>query len=152
MDRNFSVGQGNELLLEGQVFDLHNCYDFLGIAIASTRCAQLWFKPNPEHTQNVDLLVLEVRELSVLEVSKGILLGTVRDLDEVGYKNPGDKDLDWLVGERLATGRDHLIFRFGSSDHVRIHGASAGLYERRDAVGCIIFHDSGASVGKANQV
>jgi hypothetical protein len=150
MNRNFIVGQGNELVLEGRIFDLHNCYDFSGIAIASTSCAQLWFKPNPEHSSNISPLVLEVHGLSVLELSSGVVLGTVRDLDEVGYKNPGDGDLDWLMSERTATGEDHLVFRFGPSDHIRIHGACAQLREQQDSCCCLFF--STREVGRLGDV
>lgn len=133
MERNFCVGQANELVLNGRVFDLHNCYDFLGIAVASTRAAQLWFTPSPAHTARTEHLVLEVEGLSVLEMTGGVTAGRVRDLDEVGYKNPGDADLEWLVGECGAEREDHLVFRFGPSDHVRVYGERAELREQKDA-------------------
>lgn len=134
MDRNFSIGQANELVLDGQLFDLHNCYDFSGIVVMSTGRAQLWFRPNPEHTKNVNALVVDVLGVDVLEITQGVLLGTVCDLDEVGFKNPGDTDLDWLVGERHARGNDHLVFSFGPDEHVRVHGERAQLREERKSL------------------
>ncbi|MDX3774721.1 hypothetical protein QE250_11395, partial [Chromatiaceae bacterium AAb-1] len=47
------------------------------------------------------------------------------DLEEMGYKNPGDKDVDWLISENKSTEADHLLFRFSNDEFVRIHAKKA---------------------------
>ena len=138
MDRNFSIGQANELVLDGQSFDLHNCYDFGGVVIMSTRRVQFWFTPDTEQTKNVNALVIDILGIDVLEITDGIMLGTMRDLDEMGFKNPADVDLDWLMGEHHATGADHLVFSFGPREYVRVHGKRAQLREEPNSLSRLV--------------
>ncbi len=122
MNKNFSVGQANELIHDGRVYDLHNCYDFGGITIPGVGSVKLWFSPNPEHGKGQVPVAIEVESLEFLEFSEGFGVGGVESLDEMGYKSPGDRDLDWVAGEDKATSEDHLVFRFGPTTHIRIHG------------------------------
>lgn len=141
MHRNFSVGQANELVLDGRIFDLHNWYDFTSLVIFSEKRVQLWFTPSPEHRDNGDVLVIDVQGVGALEITQDVLLGNARDLDEIGYKNPEDGDLDWLIGEHQATSADHLVFRFGPSDYVRVYGDRAQLHVRENVLTHLTTHE-----------
>jgi len=79
-------------------------------------------------------LVLDVNGVDRLELSDGVALGAVCDLEEIGFKNPDDNDLDWLVSESHATGEDHLVFSFGSKEYVRVHGERGHLEEYHGSV------------------
>ncbi|HEY0839418.1 MAG TPA: hypothetical protein VGD74_04480 [Vulgatibacter sp.] len=130
MEKNFSVGDAIELVVGGVRYDLHNWYDFEGIVVLSEALAQLWFR---SHNGNEPSLVLEINGVTDLEVSSGVLMGRCRDVEEIGYKHPSDRDLDWLVAEERSTKRDHLVFRFGIDDYIRIHGERAGLFTRENS-------------------
>lgn len=134
VERNFLVGQSNELVVGDRTFDIHNSYDFGGIAIASGGCVRLWFTPNQEHGRGVSAFVLDVTGVDRLELSEGVALGAVRDLEEVGFKNPDDNDLDWLVSEVHASRGDHLLFSFGSKEYIRVHGERCHLEEYHGSV------------------
>jgi hypothetical protein len=74
-------------------------------------------------------LVLDIEGVDRLELSAGVTLGAVCDLDEIGFKNPDDDDLDWLVSESHATSSDHLVFSFGPKEHIRVHGKLCQMRE-----------------------
>jgi hypothetical protein len=76
----------NELVRDGIIYDLHNCYDFEGIAIATTRRVQLWFTPSLEHGKGLASIALDMEDVDFLELSRGVALGVVKDLDEIGYR------------------------------------------------------------------
>ncbi|HEX8781495.1 MAG TPA: hypothetical protein VF728_10050 [Nocardioides sp.] len=130
MARTFKVGQSNELVSSGKIYDLHGHYDFNGLAVLSGGRARLWFVPNDEHGVGRSSVVIEVEGVDYLELTSGVATGKVRDVDEMGYKNPGDRDLDWLLEERASTDGDHFVLRFGPNDFLRIHGQSMALRER----------------------
>ena len=140
MLKNFSVGQANELVLGDRIFDLHNWYDFTSLVIFSEKRVQLWFTPSTEHRGDGEVLVIDVQGVGVLEITQDVLSGNARDLDEIGYKSPGDDDLDWLIGERQATSADHLVFRFGPSEYVRVHGDRAQLHMRENVMADLTAH------------
>lgn len=129
MARNFAVGQSNEFLSAGRLYDVHNQYDFLGVAIASSGHATLWFAPNEEWGQGMPPFAIEVEAVDYFAVSDGVGRGRVRDVDELGYKRPNDHDLDWLMDEGAATDEDHLVISFGPKDYLRIHGQRMLLRE-----------------------
>lgn len=130
MKRDFALGQSNELLGGGKIYDLHNHYDLGGIAIFSTGCACVWFTPSEEHGAGRPAVVIDIGGIDHLEMTSGVAMGRVRDLVEMGYKSPDDPDLDWLMGERTAKADDHFVFSFGPIDFLRVHGTSMQLHER----------------------
>jgi len=127
--KNFTVGQANEILSGGKIYDLHNHYDFGGITIASNGCASVWFTANGEHGKGLPPVTLDMEGIDFLAMSSGVAMGRVRDLDEVGYKQASDQDLNWLLPEQAASDDDHLVLSFGPSDFLRIHAASMRLRE-----------------------
>jgi hypothetical protein len=129
MARAFKVGQSNELVSAGKVYDVHNQYDFDGFAVLSGGRAYLWFVPNSEHGAGMPPVVIKIEGVDFVEVSSGVAMGKVRDVAEMGFKNPGDRDLEWLLGERASTDKDHFVISFGPSDFLRIHGDSMAVRE-----------------------
>lgn len=129
MDKNFRLGQSNEIVREDRVFDLHNLYDCSGLSIGAERTAQMCFQPNPEHGAGQPCVLLEFDEIDHLEVC--VRLGTrlSEDLDEMGYMSPDQHDAQWLLNEEQATEADHLYFRLGAG-FVRIHAQRARLHIR----------------------
>ena len=126
MDKDFKIGQSNELVQGDQVFDLHNVYDFSGVTIGPDRTLQVSFQPNREHGKGHLPVLLEFREVDYLLLSPGFGIRCVRDLDEMGYMGPEQDDDQWLLSEDQATEADHLLIRLGS-DYVRIHAQHAYL-------------------------
>lgn len=121
MNKNFAIGQSNELVQNGTVYDLHNLFDFAGMIIGSKKWVRMLFEPNAKHGKGQRSITLDFADVDYLELSSKFGSRCIPDLDEVGYKSPGDQDDEWLTGEQQATSDDHLFFRFGSEDYVRIH-------------------------------
>jgi len=129
MEKDFQVGQSNELVKAGQVYDLHNQYDFAGLSVDAGRNIRLSFEPNSEHGQNLPSIVVEFQDVDYLELSDNFGASVVRELDEMGYKEGDEKDDSWLLSEDQATGESHLFFRFGNGHYIRVHARSGHLQE-----------------------
>jgi hypothetical protein len=53
----------------------------------------------------------------------------VTTIQEIGYKDPDDKDLDWLNDERNFTANSQIIFRFENDEFIRV---GAGIAEAKE--------------------
>lgn len=132
MERDFKIGQSNELIKEGVVYDIHNMYDFLGIEIGSGRVIRILFGPNVTYGMRCPLIALSVYGVQYFEVSPGFGTRVISDVDELGYKRSSDRDDVWLLTEQQATIGDHLYIRFVGDDFIRICGEKSCL----EVLGC----------------
>jgi hypothetical protein len=131
MQKDFQIGQSNELIKDGVLYDLHNLYDFGGIFVDGSRCVHISFMPNVVHGKGQHPIIVEFDEVDYLEFSQGFGMRPITELDEMGYKSPGDRDDKWLMTEEQAGADDHLFFRLGlGDDFVRVHSRRARLSER----------------------
>ena len=130
MNKNFKIGQSNELVMDGKVYDLHNQYDLAVVAVGINCSLRLSFEPNPDHGAGCRSVTLEFREVDVLELSDELVTPGVRDIEELGYKEPSDRDDEWLLSEDQASPKDHLFIRLEGGHFIRVHGKSASLIVR----------------------
>ena len=127
MNKDFEVGQSNELIRQDEIYDLHNLYDFDQISIGGNLRVQISFTPNVQHGKGHRPIVLDFEAVDYLELSEQFGVRPISLLEEIGYKNPEDHDHEWLMSERQAMGTDHLFFRLGGDEFIRIHGRQARL-------------------------
>ena len=132
MKKDFEVGQSNEIIKAGKIYDLHNLYDFVGIVLKTKdRRLQLLFEPNPEYGKDESPISLIFEEIDYLEFSPNFGTQVISGLDEMGYKNPKDRDDEWLMDEQQATSNDHLFFRMDGGDFIRVHCKNAYFVEAK---------------------
>jgi hypothetical protein len=130
MNKSFEIGQSNELIKDGSIYDLHNLYDLIGIVLKTKdRRLQLLFEPNPEYGKGQRPVSLSFEGIDYLEFSPNFGAQFISGLDEVGYKSPRDHDDEWLMNEQHTTSDDHLFFRMDGGDFVRLHCRHADLIE-----------------------
>lgn len=129
MNKDFTVGQANELIKGGRVYDLHNCFDFVGLTISGAGGVSLMFKPNATHGGGYTGITVQAESLNHLEISPQFGAFSVNDVEEIGYKSRGDNDDNWLLSESQATSSDDLFFRFNNGHFVRFHGERVLLIE-----------------------
>ena len=129
MDKNFIVGQANELIREGRIYDLHNCFDFDYLTILEDGDFRLAFKPNASHGGGYTPVLLCAKGVNHFEVSPNFGPTTVHHLEEIGYKSCGDEDDNWLLNQSQATVADDLFFRFNDGHYVRFLSLSVSLTE-----------------------
>ncbi len=130
MEKSFEIGQSNEIIKTGKVYDLHNLYNFVGVILkGNSRQLQILFEPNSEYGKNQLPISLNFEEIDYLEFSPDFGVRVVSGLDEMGYKSPEDRDDEWLKGEKHITPEDHLFFRLDEGDFIRVHCRKADLVE-----------------------
>lgn len=129
MIRDFKIGQSNELVKNGKVFDLHNCFNFAGLILQANRKLILVFSPDDKHGNGLRPVSLEFRSIAYLAFSRNFGADQMHDLDELGYKAPADQDDRWLLSETQAGPDDHFFFRFSGGHHVRVFSEQALLFE-----------------------
>lgn len=122
--KNFVVDQGIALKGEGYYHDLHNLFDVVKLELdIKNNQGSLWLSQVTEEGQSKEsskVIRIVFVTISYVEVSRGITQDASVNLEEIGYKNPGDDDLDWLIPDENASENDHLIFRFGNDEYLRI--------------------------------
>jgi len=130
MNKGFEIGQSNEIIKAGKVYDLHNRYEFIAVVLkAKDRRLQLLFEPNQEYRKDELPISLNFEEVDYLEFSPNFGTRVISGLDEMGYKSPEDQDDEWLMNEQQATPNDHLFFRMDGGDFIRVHCKNVDLVE-----------------------
>ena len=128
MKKGFEIGQSNEVIQAGRIYDLHNLYDFSGVIIKGVPCKfQILFEPNSEHGGGQLPISLNFEEVDYLEFSSNFGTQEISSLDEMGYKNPEDRDDTWLMEEKDISPESHLFFRFDGGSFIRVHCRNADL-------------------------
>lgn len=129
MNKNFIVGQSNELMIDSKIYDLHNCYDYEGLLLTNFRTLELIFSPNKDHGKDNNPIRIHFEAVDYLEFSDNFGTSILYEVMEVGYKSPGDFDDNWLLTEKQSSGPDHIFFRFSENEFIRIYSKSAELRE-----------------------
>lgn len=60
-------------------------------------------------------------------MSAGVLKNMIRDISELGYKESGNFDHDWLMSEGQKSETDHFFIRLAGDEFIRIHGGVVEL-------------------------
>ncbi len=134
MRRNFRVKQGVEIWIDDKFVDLHNMYSLSEIfySMASSLLTMIFCRnkyPAPKDLVLPQKTVLVFSNLLHIEISDGLLSGHVNQLEEIGYKNPDDLDLDWLITDEKSSDEDHIVLRFQGDEFVRIGCEAANFNE-----------------------
>ena len=126
MNKNFKIGQSNELIQDDESFDLHNCYDFVKVILEEEKVL-LFFEANSEYGKGLPSIRIKFVDVSYFSASPDFDKFGVFDLDEMGYKNPSDFDDKWLLNEEQANTGDHILFRFIGGQFIRVFSSKAEL-------------------------
>lgn len=124
MRKDFVIS--NSIVLEGKdyYYDLHNCYSVKEIKFKNkskvskfvfAKVQGDWVSENSPKT--IEIIFSGV---SYFESSNKFFKNLPEDVEEIGYKNEGDFDYDWLLNEEQSTPQDHFVLRFVNDDYVRV--------------------------------
>ena len=135
MEKNFTIEQAISISCEDQNFDLHNCYDFQELKFeVATKTVTLEFELNKSVSSSGDnsaSITLKFTGVDHFELSPQFANYVNHELSEMGYKNPGDTDYDWLIDESKSANSDHIFFRFANDEYIRLHGRWAVISTQR---------------------
>jgi hypothetical protein len=132
MDKDFIVGQANELIKGDITYDLHNCFDFDQLTIFGNGEFNLAFKPSVTYGDMYSPILLHAEGVNRFELSHNFGPATIKHLEEIGYKSRDDEDDNWLLRQSQATAADDIFFRFNDGHYVRFHSERAWLIERAE--------------------
>jgi len=131
MKKDFVVGQSNEIIKDGNLYDLHNLYEFLGIYVnTKDSILKIFFHPYNNLQERTRSITFIFQSLDYLELSTGFGTRKIDTLEELGYKEPGDYDINWILNENQSSPDAHLFFRLSKDDYIRVHSKKVYLLEK----------------------
>jgi hypothetical protein len=125
MRRDFKIKRGVEIWKDDIFVDLHNLYylsdiSFLMASALLTVCFSRNKYPKPQSISLPSKTIFVFTTISYLEISKGVLSGGANQLEEIGYKDSNDQNMDWLVTEDKSSELNHVVFRFQDDEFIRV--------------------------------
>jgi hypothetical protein len=124
MEKEFVID--NSIALEGKGFyyDLHNCYQLkeMDHDSKSALFTISFEKLDGDWIKEEDPKTVRMRFVMVFDVivSPDFYKNSPRFVDELGYKNQGDDDYDFLLTEEQSIDNDDFVIRFTNDDYIRI--------------------------------
>ena len=59
------------------------------------------------------------------EIGNEMIRQMDNQIEVIGFKNPDDRDIDWLLDQDQSKEEDHIVFVFSNDGHLRIHSDEA---------------------------
>ena len=119
MKLTYTLDQLIALQTGSHYFDLHSDYELVSILRDDTRCYLHFVKRMATWVKESDpsQLALVFEQVQYFQLSEGLQLPT--SIEEIGFKLPGDLDIDWFM-EQPAGVAAHILFRLEDDQFVRI--------------------------------
>lgn len=124
MVKKFRIDQS--IAIEGTNFyyDLHNNYEFSFLDLSTTdNHTHLHFLRKRDEWVPMDSpenIVIQFLQISHISFSESFFLQPCAEIEELGYKNAEDFDMDWLANENSSNDEFHFIIRFANDEFVRL--------------------------------
>ena len=135
MERNFRIEKEIELHTDKSWFDLKNIYFFHNLVLdADSGSVRLLFEGHPESGKPELIgkrIAVSFSQVSYFEFSKYFVQKINTELLRIGFKNPLDFDMDWLLSDEQSRRDDHILFCLGNDEFIRIYANNAE-FERLD--------------------
>ncbi len=131
MERNFKVQlNGVEVERQGKLVDVHNFYDLRDVffSLVGGILSVVFSRNDVKPVAAIELpreIVFSCFGVHHFEISDGVLAGKAEELEEIGFKEPEDNDLDWLATEEQASKTSHVILRFHNDEYIRVGSETA---------------------------
>ena len=122
MDKNFTVGQSNELISNNQLFDIHNEFNVGEFSFDGANAEIEFISLDGALT-----IHLRFEGIAFISFAKSTRAGSYWGVEEFGYKSPDDFDDNWLLSESQSTPEDHLFIRLVGDDYIRVFSSTAEL-------------------------
>jgi len=131
MQKSFKISHSIEAEGEGFCYDLHNNYEFLTLQINSkNQQVVIRFAKTRGHrvpVENPPNLELSFYGLIHISFSEGFFINQSKTIEEIGYKESNNDNLDWLIEEDKTQPEYHLIIRFDNDEFIRIYAETAEI-------------------------
>src|SRR5689334_9769772 len=128
MSKNFKIYGGVILESQNFSFDIHNDFDLKGLSInLFDKELNILFERFESDWINGDLPIkfeLEFKNFKTFNISKNFFSSSDLTVDQIGYKEKDDTNMDWLIEEEnFQEGFDYVI-RLMNDEFLRINAAN----------------------------
>jgi hypothetical protein len=130
MKKTFSIPSSIEIAYEGCNHDLHNCYSFSQLEFyCKGKSLRIHFDADAAYVKNTSpkSIIIQFDMVDYFQISPDFVNQITPDFEELGYKNPDDMDIDWLLQEEESSPDDHLMFAFSGGAYLRVHSQYADI-------------------------
>lgn len=128
MNKNFKVEDSIAIRFNDQYIDLHNFYIFQGFSVSIPKNEIIinWEKSKKWYNEEgYNFIELTFTNVQFFEMSNNFYIEHPIQLEEIGYKEHSDFDIDWLNYELSIEEDYHIIFRFQGDSFLRIYADNA---------------------------
>lgn len=118
--KNFVVVGAVHLSIDGgEIRDFHNTFDFSGVCLDfAERIIEYKFTPyKNEHNDSIDI---QFSGVNYFQFTENPFTENPTEVEELGYKELGDDNLDWIAGEVDYSEGMHFVVRLGNDSCLRI--------------------------------
>jgi hypothetical protein len=131
MKRNFSTYGGVVLQINNNSFDTHNDYSFDQFTInVIEKGFTIYFKKKAEKRVDRKLPMtfsIDFDYFTLLKISGNFMSSDNLTIDQIGYKDKNDFDIDWLIEDENFNDDLDLIIRLVDNDYLRINAKTCVL-------------------------
>ena len=121
MDKNFVIDLDIALKGDNFYYDLHNFYSIEAMQIdCFSKNIKLKFVASIFDHENASCKFIYMTFEGVVYFEIHHFSTTTKDINELGYKDSNDNDLDWLVPENKSKPNDHIVIRLDYGGYIRI--------------------------------
>jgi hypothetical protein len=125
MTKNFIIDKAIYLLFNSKYYDLHNHYLLECIILnpLEKKIKLSWVKRNKSLISSENDIIIEMifTGASYFQLSSNFISNSINTIQEIGYKDPQDFDLDWLNYEIHFHEKQHIFLRFEDDEFIRIY-------------------------------
>jgi hypothetical protein len=125
MLKDFVIADAVGIRTKDSYFDLHNGFDLVQIRLSPrSNSVELEFgEATTRATGTENAVILRFLDVDWMELSPRAV--SAKDVLELGYKEPSDRNHDWLLREDQATSEAHFFLRLAGDEFVRVHARRA---------------------------
>jgi hypothetical protein len=124
MKKSYHITSGILLAWYNQQADIHNCYTLQEITVdaehkrLAVRFAITDF--GKQNHSNPPLVILNFAGVTYSYISPTLLAQNGQTLDEIGFKESDDTDINWLIQDEKSSPDHDMVLRFINDDFVRV--------------------------------
>jgi len=118
--KNFVIVDTVHLSINGgEIRDFHNAFDFAGLRLDLEQF-KVVYQFTPYRNEHSNIVEIHFSDVGYFEFTENPFTETPTEVEEFGYKDIGDDDMDWICDEMNYKPGMHFIVRLRNDSCLRI--------------------------------